>query len=143
MLVSVVIGCSSARRTPYQEPKNINEIDRYGETYLMNLSRDGRIADMKKAISKGADVKIRTKYNLDALIYAAMNGKEEAVKLLYNSGIEKNKVDISYVLKWGNADFAELLIDLGCDPNYKGYMNEYPLYGSISSPNKEIFYKGT
>ena len=141
IMAGLFTGFSSASSTHYQEPENINKKDRYGETYLMNLSRDGRIAEMKNAISKGADVKIRTKYNLDAVVYAAMNGKEEAVKLLCNSGVDKNKVDISYVIIWGDSKLAELLVDLGCNPNYKGYTDVAPLLPAIRSGNNDLFMK--
>ena len=135
------IGCHAAVRGVNSSPENINQTNRQVETYLMNLARNGRVEQIREALAKGADPQIRNRYNLDAIIYAAMNEKKEAVDLLYKSGVDKNKIDISYVLKWGSQDAAEQLIDLGCNPDYKGQTETAPLFYAISLKNKNLFEK--
>ncbi len=142
ILLSVIAmtGCNT-KPIGLQMPKNINEKDNSSETYLMKISRNKDINKLKEAIAKGADVKIRNNYNLDAIIYAAMNEHPESVKLIYANGVDKDKIDISYILEWGTHNSVEQLIDLGCNPNYKGYTGVAPLYKAVFSDNKNIFPK--
>ena len=138
--VTVVTGCLAEEGlTPSVE--TINQKDRYGETYLMNLARDGRVEQIREALANGADVTVRNRYNLDAIIYAAMNEQEEAVALLHDSGAKTDEIDLSYVLKWGSQRAAEQLVDLGCNPDYEGQTETAPLLCTISLGNKTLFEK--
>ncbi len=120
---------------------NVNEQDSSGETYLMKAARSGNIEGARVALAKGADVKVRSNSNLDAIVYSAMNEFFEITELIHQAGVDESKVDLSYILKWGNDESVEQLIDLGCNPNYKGVGGVTPLYESVRSQNKNIFPK--
>jgi len=122
--------------------ETINTLDEHGVTFLMKISRSRDVNAVKDAIVKGADVTIRNKYNLDALIYAAMNGNKKVAELIYNNGVDKDKIDLSYLLHHGEVECASFLLDLGsCNVDYKGYIGCTPLYKAVSLNEKKLYKK--
>src|SRR5690349_19202094 len=63
---------------------------------LWQASRDGDTAGITAALAKGADVNAKSRYDVTPLIFAAGNGRLEAVKLLIARGADVNAQDTFY-----------------------------------------------
>jgi len=63
---------------------------------LFEAARAGDTAGIAAALDKGADVNAKSRYDVTALIFAASNGRLEAVKLLVARGADVNVQDTFY-----------------------------------------------
>ncbi|HEU4688598.1 MAG TPA: PQQ-binding-like beta-propeller repeat protein, partial [Vicinamibacterales bacterium] len=89
---------------------------------LWEASRDGDTAGITAALAKGADVNAKSRYDVTPLIFAAGNGRLEAVKLLVSRGADVNAQDTFYraraadmAITNGHADVTIFLVQNGSD----------------------------
>jgi hypothetical protein len=89
---------------------------------LWEASRQGDTAGITAALAKGADVNAKSRYDVTPLIFAAGNGRLEAVKLLLSRGADVNAQDTFYraraadmAMTNGHADVAIFLVQNGSD----------------------------
>jgi outer membrane protein assembly factor BamB len=75
---------------------------------LWQAARDGDTAGITAALTKGADVNAKSRYDVTPLIFAAGSGRLEAVKLLIARGADVNAQDTFY-----RARAAEMAITNG------------------------------
>ena len=94
---------------------DVNAKDNWGETVLMNATRDGNLDMVKYLAKNGADLDAKDKYGWTALIKAAQKGQIGVVKYLAENGAdieardnyERTALDIAR--KWEKADCVEFL----------------------------------
>src|SRR5688572_14439721 len=63
---------------------------------LWEAARAGDTARITAALSQGADVNAKSRYDVTPLIFAAGNGRLDAVKLLLSRGADVNAQDTFY-----------------------------------------------
>lgn len=66
--------------------EDINSLDRYGQTALMNAAYRGDTQLVKLLVERGAKLDITAKYNLTALMLAVINDHNDIVRILVNAG---------------------------------------------------------
>jgi outer membrane protein assembly factor BamB len=91
---------------------------------LWEASRTGDTARITAALAQGADVNAKARYDVTPLIFAAGNGRLEAVKLLLSRGANVNAQDTFYrgraadmAIANGYVDVAIFLVQNGSDPD--------------------------
>ena len=89
---------------------------------LFEAARAGDVARIEAALAQGAGINATSRYNVTPLIFAASNGRLEAVKLLVARGANVNAEDSFYrstaaqmALGNGHIDVALLLFQNGWD----------------------------
>jgi outer membrane protein assembly factor BamB len=89
---------------------------------LWEAARTGDTARITAALGQGADVNAKARYDVTALVFAASNGRLEAVKLLVSRGADVNAQDSFYraraadmALSNGHTDVAIFLVQSGAD----------------------------
>src|SRR6187200_3302026 len=89
---------------------------------LWEASRAGDITRITAALAQGADVNAKSRYDVTPLIFAAGNGRLDAVKLLLSRGADVNAQDTFYrgraadmAIANGYIDFAVVLVQSGSD----------------------------
>ena len=90
--ILVVVGMAvlaAVAVTAAQGPQAANEA-------LWEASRTGDTAGITAALAKGADVNAKSRYDVTPLIFAAGNGRLDAVKLLLSRGADVNAQDTFY-----------------------------------------------
>jgi cytohesin len=75
------------------EPKDINEIDRYGRTQLHISAEKGNQAQVLRLIENGAELDMSDDTEKTALHYAVLNGHINIVKILLEEGADPNLQD--------------------------------------------------
>jgi len=97
---------------------DINALDRYGQTALINATYQGDIELVKLLVAKGAELNHTAKYNLTALMLAVINNHAEIVRVLVAAGanaqIEGSRgtfacTPLEYAIKNGNDAIAQIL----------------------------------
>jgi len=102
---------------------NVNAINLWGNTALMEASSNGHTEIVKLLIEQGADVNAQPKLNgITALMLASSNGHTEIAKLLIKAGADVNaqsKHGTALIKAWqeGYTEIAKLLIEEGADVN--------------------------
>lgn len=88
----------------------------------------------KNLIKDGADLHIKCKDGLTALMYASGNGAEEIVKLLIDQGVDVNvkstpykETALLYAASNGYKNIVELLIKANANPNIQNIDGESPM----------------
>jgi hypothetical protein len=91
---------------------------------LWEASRAGDTTRITAALTQGADVNAKSRYDVTPLIFAAGNGRLEAVRLLVSRGANVNAQDTFYraraadmAMTNGHADVAIFLVQNGSDPD--------------------------
>lgn len=87
-LQATTAGSLERIRALLEEGIEINSKDKYGQTAVMNASRNGNVEVVRLLIEKGADLDVTAKYNLSALMLAVINGHREIVQLLTDAGAD-------------------------------------------------------
>ena len=89
---------------------------------LWEASRAGDTARITAALAQGADVNAKSRYDVTPLIFAAGNGRLDAVKLLLSRGADVNAQDTFYraraadmAIANGYMEVAILLVQNGSD----------------------------
>ena len=89
---------------------------------LWEASRAGDTTRITAALAQGADVNAKSRYDVTPLIFAAGNGRLDAVKLLLSRGADVNAQDTFYrgraadmAIANGYIDVAVLLVQSGSD----------------------------
>ena len=109
-----IVSCSPGRETKYDG----EAIERPIEAVW-----NGNLADVKTAMSDGADVNIKDNMGTTALIKASGNGHLDVVKLLLNNDADVNIQDNEGVTALmlasgkGYIGIVKLLLDMGADAN--------------------------
>ena len=116
--VSVLVGASvltTAVLAGGQAAQAANEL-------LWEASRAGDTSRISAALAQGADVNAKARYDVTPLIFAAGNGRLDAVKLLLSRGADVNAQDTFYRARAadmatanGYVDIAILLVQNGSD----------------------------
>jgi ankyrin repeat protein len=82
-LYLINIGQSAYLRSLRDNPKfNLNNTNKYGETVLMALAKQGEYEDTRILIERGADWKMKDNKGMTAMDYAREYGFEEDPKIL-------------------------------------------------------------
>jgi ankyrin repeat protein len=68
------------------EGADINALDRYGQTALMNAAMHGNVEVARVLLEHGAELNNTAKYSLTALMLAVINQHREIVQLLVHAG---------------------------------------------------------
>jgi len=66
------------------------------DTALLDAAQQNDMAGVAKALEQGANVNAKTRYNATALMFGAMNGNLEIVRLLLERGADMNVRDTFY-----------------------------------------------
>lgn len=94
---------------------------RYLDSNLIEVARTGDYLEVDGYLNKGADVNCRDNYGLTPLIWAAIQGHEEVVRLLLERGgdVEAKNNNGDTALLWasvmGHKGVVELLLDRGAN----------------------------
>ena len=94
---------------------NINIIDNYGITALMNASYWGRSYVVRLLLNRGTDINIVDIYGQTALMFAARYGRSHVVRLLLNRGADINIINkhgqsaLMCAYKRGNSKIVKVL----------------------------------
>jgi len=67
---------------------NIDDLDKYNQTPLMNAARLGHTALVRELITRGADLDSTAKWRFTALMYAILCYQEDAACILIEAGAE-------------------------------------------------------
>ncbi len=91
---------------------------------LWEASRAGDTTRINAALTQGADVNAKARYDVTPLIFAAGNGRLDAVKLLLSRGADVNAQDTFYrgraadmAIANGYTEIAIFLVQNGSDPD--------------------------
>lgn len=104
---------------------DVNAVDRYGRTELMNAARYGELKKAEEQLKLGADVSVcdTDRAGDNALHEAARNADAAMTELLLAYGADPNAANakgfraLHYAASKGNAALAELLLARGADVN--------------------------
>ncbi|MCM3880324.1 MAG: PQQ-binding-like beta-propeller repeat protein [Vicinamibacterales bacterium] len=98
-----------------QSPQGSNEA-------LWQAARDGDTLGITAALTKGANVNAKSRYDVTALIFASGSGRLDAVKLLVSRGADVNAQDTFYraraaemAISNGHVDVAVFLLQNGAE----------------------------
>ena len=98
--------------------ENINSLDSYGQTALMNAAYRGDTELVKLLVGQGAKLDVTAKYNLTALMLAVINERNEIVRILVNAGANTNMkgssgsfecTPVEYAKEHGNNEIISIL----------------------------------
>lgn len=98
--------------------ENIDSLDRYGQTALMNAVYRGDTELVKLLVASGANLDITAKYNLTALMLAVINDHNDIVSILVNNGantqIKGNRgtflcTPLEYARKYGKEEIVSII----------------------------------
>ncbi|MDR0307205.1 MAG: ankyrin repeat domain-containing protein [Chitinispirillales bacterium] len=95
---------------------------------LINACSKGNLADVKKAVSEGADVNKPDLAGRSALLEAAWNGNADIVKFLLEQGADPNSADksgftpVMRAAEEGHHLIVASLIQKGANVNNRGYV---------------------
>ena len=67
---------------------DVNSLDRYGQTALMLVARNGHLEAARVLVEAGADLDRTAKYHLSALMLAVINGRTPIAELLIEAGAD-------------------------------------------------------
>ncbi len=125
------------------EGADVNSTNSSGVTALMLASMNNRMDVVDYLISKGSNVNAETKAKANALIYAGMNQNINLVHVLVAAGADKDKIDLSYFLKFGGVETTEEIIDTidGVNYDYKGLTGLTPLVMAAYRQEYGVFNK--
>ena len=106
---------------------------------------EGRLADVKKALSEGLHPDIRNESLETPLMVAISNHRHDIAELLVESGADVNAMDrleftpLFRAVAGGQSQTAQMLLKAGANPNQKEgvYLNT-PLMAAISKGHEEI-----
>ena len=98
--------------------QDLNITDPEGETPLMYAAENGQTAAVSWLLTNGANLNAVSKNDETALDRAIVAGQASVVKVLVNGGADiRRDSPVIEALLHKNSDIAELLLDLGADPN--------------------------
>lgn len=101
-----------------EEGEDINSLDRYGQTALINAAYRGDINLVKFLVERGAELDITAKLNLTALMLAVINERNEIVRILVQAGANTDlkgsegsfeRTPIEYARERGNNEIVNIL----------------------------------
>jgi outer membrane protein assembly factor BamB len=109
------------------------------EEMLFEAARSGDVAGIDAALTKGARVDATARYNMTALIFAASNGRFDAVKMLVARGANVNAEDTFYRFTPGDAAAYNGHVDIALFLLQNGWngADELLLFG-VQSNNPKI-----
>ena len=105
-----------------EKGEDINSLDRYGQSALMNAAHRGDARTVKLLVEQGANLDITAKYNLSALMLAVITGHSDIVRILVNAGasteIKGNGAEfdctpVEYARKHGKNEIVYILANEG------------------------------
>ncbi|MHC4643268.1 MAG: ankyrin repeat domain-containing protein, partial [Planctomycetota bacterium] len=103
-------------------------------------AKDGNIEAVRKHISTGKDINIRSKSGATLLIAASVGGQTEIARLLIEKGADVNlredgggSTALLAAAFFGHTEIVEILIDKGADVNARNLSSETPL-DTVSAP---------
>ncbi len=133
---------------PYQMPA-LGGVDLRGipqaHVNLFEAISEGRLADVKKALSEGVHPDIRNESLETPLMVAISNHRHDIAELLVESGADVNAMDrleftpLFRAVAGGQSQSAQMLLKAGANPNQKEgvYLNT-PLMAAVSIDHEEI-----
>jgi len=68
--------------------EDVNSLDRFGQTALMLVARNGHTEAVRILLKSGADLDCTAKYHLSALMLAVINDHASIVRLLVEAGAD-------------------------------------------------------
>lgn len=99
---------------------DIDSLDRYGQTALMNAAHCGDTSLVEVLVNHGAKLDITAKYQLTALMLAVISGHSKIVQTLVQAGADielkgsKGSFDrtpLDYAVEHGNDEIVSILKD--------------------------------
>ena len=126
---------------------DINGLNSFGDTPLMNAAFWGRRAEAEVLINAGADVNYRDKHGSTALQIAAYRANLDFVKLLVKSGASVNSADKFQTTPLytaainGRTEIVIYLVDNGADLNRVSIFGTTILNGIRTAKEKLLNYK--
>lgn len=108
----------------------VNRLNKFGETYLMEAASDGDSKSVKSLIDNGADVNALTQSGFTALMFAVMFGHEDVAHILLDRGADANKQNVDSVTalmiasRFGYSSITNLLLTKDADVNAKNKWQE-------------------
>ena len=107
------------------EGADVNAADPLGTTPLMWAARYGDAAVVDRLIRAGAKVAAENVFGVTPMSEAALIGSEPVIRELFSAGVNpdspnpEGETALMLVVRTGQLDAAELLIDAGADVNAK------------------------
>jgi ankyrin repeat protein len=110
-----------------------------GQTALMNIAQTSRtpIELFQTLIEKGTDINLANNDGITALMFAAAEGRSDAVQLLLEKGASLNAKDnqgrtaIVHAVESGQSEITELLANKGADLSLTPFKTEAELKASL------------
>jgi ankyrin repeat protein/L-ascorbate metabolism protein UlaG (beta-lactamase superfamily) len=122
---------------------DINSINRWNNSALLNTAQTGNVELGKLLIDKGANIEARGPYSYTPLLYALDNNKPEFALMVINKGADihakdnGNRPAIEYASWYGNPKVIKALVEKGSDVNYVSGDNYSILHNVSSNGNVE------
>jgi ankyrin repeat protein len=99
---------------------DVDALDRYGQTALMNAAQRGDAAMVRALASRGANLNHTAKYRLTALMLAVINDHADVVRALVAAGADREmkgnkgpfaRTPLQYAEECGRSHLVSLLRD--------------------------------
>lgn len=124
VLVGLVTSAVAAQRPAgAAAPAVATAVDRDGTTPLHKAVLAGDLADVKRLLADGADVRARTRYGVAPIAMAVTRGNSAIVSALLNAGADPNtamgagETALMTAARVGDVTSVQLLLDRGADIN--------------------------
>jgi ankyrin repeat protein len=125
VVASVLMGSAAASVAAGKEDVNARRVD--GSTPLQWAAFQDDLAEARRLIAAGADVKATNNYGINAMLLAADISSTELIRLLLKNGADTNSANpdgetaLHLVARAGNIEAAKLLLKAGAkvDPRDK------------------------
>ncbi|MGH9856986.1 MAG: ankyrin repeat domain-containing protein [Acidobacteriota bacterium] len=92
---------------------DINALDRYGQTALMNAAHKGHIEVVRVLVEKGANLNHTAKFGLSALMLAAIADHPQVVQVLVDGGADASMNGSSRATPFFNQTALKLAEQMG------------------------------
>jgi ankyrin repeat protein len=124
-----------------QKGMDPNTSDAAGTTLLMTAAANGNVALVEILLRLRANTMIRNKFNESALALAALNGQNEIVRMLVETGVRIDAPGwgaLHYAVFNGHTDLVRYLIDRGGNVNVRAPNRHTPLMLAARNGHGEI-----
>ena len=98
---------------------------------LINAARTGNFKAVQALLTNDADINLQDVEGMTALMFAALNGMHDVVKLLVDKGADVNlrsnkhrETSLMYAAGKGHLDIVKMLLDKGADVNLRSNKNK-------------------
>lgn len=116
------------------------------EAYLQNAASKGLLAEVKRALNRGASIdSVDDRYGYSALMWASGNGKLEVVQYLLRHGADPyiishkgDKTALLWAVHNGHVDVVKTMLDKGVSTSHQNARGDTPILAAAYTGNMDI-----